>query len=159
MPKEPKGARNVVAKKKPAASANPRPVDALPAFLSLDFVYVPCSDPERDFDYYTKVLGGVPIFRIKAMNTEVAGIRLSQDGPLVLLAEHLEGAIPVLVYRVENFKKSKVALRRRGWKPDDEFEIPHGPCAIFAAAGGQRLAIYELTRPDANEHFAGRFDV
>jgi hypothetical protein len=29
---------------------------------------------------------------------------------------------------------------------------------VFHAPGGQRLAIYELTRPDANAHFMGRFD-
>ena len=26
------------------------------------------------------------------------------------------------------------------------------------AAGGQRLAVYELTRPGANHYFAGRLD-
>jgi hypothetical protein len=29
---------------------------------------------------------------------------------------------------------------------------------VFRAPGGQRLAVYELTRPDANAHFIGRFD-
>jgi hypothetical protein len=40
----------------------------------------------------------------------------------------------------------------------DEFEIPHGPCAAFRAEGGQRLAVYELTRPEATTHFDGRID-
>jgi hypothetical protein len=39
-----------------------------------------------------------------------------------------------------------------------ELEIPHGPCASFRAEGGQRLAVYELVRPEANAHFAGRID-
>jgi hypothetical protein len=51
-----------------------------PPFLSLDFLYVPSRDPDREIDYYTRVLGGVAVFRIKAMGTEVAGVRLSQDG-------------------------------------------------------------------------------
>jgi hypothetical protein len=129
-----------------------------PLFLSLDFLYVPTRDPERDLDYYTRVLGGTAVFRVKAMDTEVAGVRLSQDGPLVLLAEHLEGELPVLVYRVANLKKTRLQLKRRGWTPRDEFEIPRGPCAIFEAGGGQHMAIYELTRPGANDHFLGRFD-
>jgi len=129
-----------------------------PIFTSLDFLYVPCKDPEREVAYYTNTLGGTAMFRIKAMDTEVAGIRLSEEGPLVLLAEHLEGDLPVLVYRVANMKKALRELRRRGWEPEEEFEIPHGPCATFTAQGGQRLAIYELTRPEANQHFLGRFD-
>lgn len=46
----------------------------------------------------------------------------------------------------------------RGWTRGEVFEIPHGPCCTFTASGGQRLAVYELTRPGATEHFLGRFD-
>jgi hypothetical protein len=73
----------------------------------------------------------------------------------VLLAER---DLPVFVYRVASLKKTRAQLKRRGWKPGDEFEIPHGPCAIFEAEGGQRMAIYELTRTGATDHFLGRFD-
>ena len=68
-------------------------------FLSLDFLYVPTREPDRDIDYYTRVLGGAALFRAKAMGTEVTGIRLSRNGPLVLLAEHPKGELSVLVYR------------------------------------------------------------
>jgi hypothetical protein len=37
-------------------------------------------------------------------------------------------------------------------------EIPHGPIAEIACPGPQRLALYELTRPGADAHFAGRRD-
>jgi hypothetical protein len=37
-------------------------------------------------------------------------------------------------------------------------EIPQGPVRSFVAPGGQRLAIYELTRPGAEASFAGRRD-
>ncbi len=39
-----------------------------------------------------------------------------------------------------------------------ELEIPHGPCASFGLPDGQRLAIYELVRPGAADHFVGRID-
>jgi hypothetical protein len=39
-----------------------------------------------------------------------------------------------------------------------EIEIPNGPCATFRAPGGQRLAVYELTRPQADRLFVGRLD-
>lgn len=147
----------VAAKKRARPAKLAVPVNE-PPFLSLDFLYIPTRDPDRDIDYYTRVLGGTLVFRIKAMETEVAAVRISEEGPMVLLAEHLEGELPVFVYRVASLKKTRAQLKRRGWKFADAFEIPHGPCVTFEAEGGQRIAIYELTRPDANDHFFGRFD-
>ena len=49
-------------------------------------------------------------------------------------------------------------LADQGWHREDTFEIPHGPICSFTAPGGHRLAIYELTRPDAAQHFEGRKD-
>ena len=60
-------------------------------FLSLDFLYVPSRHPDREIAYYTETLGGTLLFRVKSMRTEVSAVKLSEEGPLVLLAEHLEG--------------------------------------------------------------------
>ena len=49
-------------------------------------------------------------------------------------------------------------LRGSGVGELRELEIPHGPCASFRAPGGQRLAVYELTRPNADRYLAGRRD-
>ena len=127
-------------------------------FLSLDFLYVPSRPPGPVVAYYTEVLGGTLMFRIKDMGTEVAAVKLSDVGPLVLLAEHLEGNLPILIYRVENLQRAMGEMERRKWKRGEVFEIPQGPCCTFTAEGGQRLAIYELTRPEVAAHFMGRFD-
>lgn len=127
-------------------------------FMSLDFLYVPCKRPGPIVAYYTEVLGGTLQFRVKAMGTEVAAVKLSEEGPIVLLAEHLEGNVPVFVYRVKDLSEAMRELERRRWKRGEVFEIPHGPCCTFTAEGGQRLAIYELARPEANTYFLGRFD-
>ena len=37
-------------------------------------------------------------------------------------------------------------------------EIPHGPICSFRTPGGQRIAVYELTRPAAAKTFEGRRD-
>ena len=126
-------------------------------FLSLDFLYVPSRPPGPVVAYYTDVLGGTLMFRIKEMGTEVAAVKLSDVGPLVLLAEHLEGSLPILIYRVENLQRAMGEMERRKWKRGEVFEIPQGPCCTFRAEGGQRLAIYELTRAGVIEHFMGRF--
>jgi hypothetical protein len=141
-----------------SAGPDDQPVAHEPLFLSLDFLYVPSLDPEGDLAYYTHTLGGVPVFRIKSEGSEVSAVRLSQSGPLVLLAGHLEGELPIFIYRVADLNAAKRALKERGWDAEEEFEIPHGRICTFTAAGGQRLAIYERTRPEADTHFAGRFD-
>ena len=127
-------------------------------FLSLDFLYVPSRPPGPVVAYYTDVLGGTLMFHIKEMGTEVAAVKLSDVGPLVLLAEHLGGNLPILIYRVENLQRAMGEMERRKWKRGEVFEIPQGPCCTFTAEGGQRLAIYELTRPEVAAHFMGRFD-
>jgi hypothetical protein len=70
----------------------------------------------------------------------------------------LAAETPVLIYRVADYQAAVAGLRAAGVRDLHELEIPHGPCASFRAAGGQRLAVYELARPGANQYFAGRVD-
>src|SRR5690242_16047309 len=105
------------------------------------------------------VLGGELAFAIEAMGTRVAMVRLAgEPSPPLLLAGHLEGERPVLVYRVKSLDAATGELRARGLDPGPAFGIPHGPCRAFGLAGGHRFALYELTRPEAAERFAGRRD-
>ena len=109
--------------------------------------------------FYVDVLGAELVWRIRDGETVVANVRVNATGPALLLANHLEGDVPILIFRVDNLKKLTAALRRRDWKPDGEpFEIPHGPCAELRDPSGQRFALYQLVRPEADAHFAGRFD-
>lgn len=126
-------------------------------FRSLDFVYVPTTDVDAAADHYTALGAGLE-WKIRAMGTTVAALRVSDVGPLVLLAGHLEGDVPILVYRVDDYRAAVKALQASGVLDLVELEIPHGPCAAFRAVGGQRLAVYELTRPGAADHFTGRID-
>ena len=97
------------------------------------------------------------VWKVRGMATVVACLRISAGGPAILLSGHLEGPQPILVYRVEDHDATVASLRWAGIAVR-ELEIPHGPCAAFTAPGGQRLAVYQLTRPGADAHFAGRFD-
>lgn len=138
-------------------SEHARPA-AGPPFEALDFLYMPSRDVERDLAFFTDVIGGVVVFAIEAFGARVAQVRLSEGSPRLLLADHLDGEAPVLVYRVTDFDATLAQLERRGLGLDGRFSIPHGPCAAVRAPGGQRLAIYELTRPQVDEHLAGRLD-
>jgi hypothetical protein len=96
--------------------------------------------------------------RHDGLDRDAAAEKLAEGGPAVLLAEHLDGPSPILVYRVADFRAAVDELRARGVRGGEELEIPHGPCFGFKGPGGQRLAVYELVRPEADAHFAGRID-
>jgi hypothetical protein len=127
-------------------------------FESLDFLYMPSRDAARDLAYFTQSLGGTLVFAIEAFETRVAMVDLTGSPPAVLLAEHLEGDQPVLVYRVENLEQSISELEARSVNVAARFGIPHGPGAELALAGPQRIALYELTRPKVPERLRGRRD-
>jgi len=127
-------------------------------FEQLDYVYTPSRDVAADMRWFTEVLGGRLVFAIEGMGARVAMIELTDGPPRILLADHLEGDVPILVYRVANLAEAQRELEARGWERGHTLEIPQGPVCSFRARGGQRLAIYELTRPGVAESFAGRRD-
>src|SRR3954464_12057950 len=105
----------------------------------LDFIYVPTTDAARDLGFYRDVLGAEIVFAIEAFGTRVARVDLGGGGPALLLAEHLEGEAPVLVYRVDDLE----AAIEQGLTVEQRFEMPYGPGAELRSPGGQRLALYE----------------
>jgi hypothetical protein len=129
-----------------------------PPFGKLDFVYMPSRDVAADRDQLVEQVGAQPVFAIEAFGARVAMVELGDGPPPLLLADHLEGERPVFVYRVPNLDEAMAALSEQGLDPGPRFGIPHGPCCSFTTAGGHRIALYERTRPQADERFAGRRD-
>ena len=127
-------------------------------FDRLDYVYLPSRDVAADIAYYTDTLRGRLIFAIEAMGTRVAMVELIVGPPRIVLAGHLDGDRPILVYRVADLAVAARDLADRGADLGHALEIPQGPVRSFVAPGGQRLAIYELTRPGVVEGFTGRRD-
>jgi catechol 2,3-dioxygenase-like lactoylglutathione lyase family enzyme len=127
-------------------------------FDELNFIYMPSHDVAADLRWFTDVLGARLIFAVEGMGTRVAMLELTDQPPRILLAEHLEGDRPVLVYRVPDLAAAMAELETRGWQRGFMLEIPHGPICSFTSPGGHRLAIYQLTRPEVGDHFAGQRD-
>jgi catechol 2,3-dioxygenase-like lactoylglutathione lyase family enzyme len=125
---------------------------------SLDVLYLPSRDAEADIAFYRDVLGGRVVFAIEAMGTRVAEVALGAEGPRLVLADHLDGEAAVLLHRVSSLDETLAELGARGLEPERRVELPLGPCATFRTPGGQRLGLYELTRPEVDEHLAGRAD-
>ena len=129
-----------------------------PPFEALDFVYMPSGDVADDVRHFTETLGGELVFAIEAFGTRVAMVRMAESPPALLLAGHLDGERPILVFRVADLERAVAAVEGRGFEAGERFGIPHGPGCLLDAPGGQRLAIYELTRPATAERLAGRRD-
>ena len=64
----------------------------------------------------------------------------------------------MLVHRVADVALAIAELEDRGVEIGTRFEIPHGPGVEVVSPGPQRLALYELTRPEATERLANRRD-
>jgi hypothetical protein len=134
-----------------------RPAEVTPVFGSLDYVYVPAADVDAEAQRYAETLGAELAWKVRAMGTTVACLRVAEAGPAILLSGHLQGPGAILVYRVDDYAATVGRLREQGVAVH-ELEIPHGPCATFTMEAGQRYAVYELTRPDAVHLFDGRID-
>jgi catechol 2,3-dioxygenase-like lactoylglutathione lyase family enzyme len=127
-------------------------------FLSLDFIYLPAPDFDATLAFYTGTLGGRLVWKVRGMETIVARIELSAPGPALLLAEHLSGGSPILIYRVADLDTATEALHKHGLESGHSLELPVGPCFCFEAPGAQRVAIYERVRPFVEEAWTGRID-
>lgn len=127
-------------------------------FKSLDFIYLPSRDVAAELKQVVDGLGGSLVFAIERFGTRVAMVDLAPGSPPVLLAEHLEGDAPVLVYRVDDLERTLTEVGSRGTSIPARFGIPYGPGAELDMAGPQRIAVYQLTRPEAAARLAGRRD-
>ena len=128
------------------------------AIEALDVLYVPSRDIEADLAFYRDVLGARVVFAVEAMDTRVAEVAIGSGGPRLVLADHLGGDAPVLLHRVADLDETLAQLGTRGLRLERRLELPLGPCATFRSPGGQRLGLYQLTRPGVDERFAGRAD-
>jgi len=139
--------------------ANEEPRAGLaPPFEGLDYLYMPSADVAADTRHFVDVLGARPVFAIDAMGTRVAMVALTDGPPRILLTDHLVGERPILIFRVTDLARSLEGLEQRGWERGPVLEIPPGPCCSFRTPGGQRIAVYERSRPEVEDHFAGRHD-
>ena len=127
-------------------------------FEQLDYIYSPCADVPGETRYLEETLGARVVFAIDGMGARVAMLERGSAPPHLLLADHLDGERPVLVFRVDDLAAAAETLQGRGWRAGTRLEIPQGPVCSFQTPSGERLAIYQLTRPGVIESFAGRRD-
>ena len=125
-------------------------------FGPLDFVYLPSRDVAADRAFWSQA-GGEVVFAVERFDTRVAMMSLG-EGPGFLLAQHLEGDAPVLVYRVDDLASSVADLAGRGIAVSGRFEFPYGDAVEVLSPGPQRVAIYQRSRPERGDSLRDRRD-
>src|SRR5436305_7240397 len=100
-------------------------------FESLDFIYTPSADVATELERFETGLGASVEFAIERFGTRVAMVRLAAGPPHLVLAEHLEGERPILVYRVEKLADAVAALQAAGLDAGPELGFPYGPIHAF----------------------------
>jgi hypothetical protein len=124
----------------------------------LAFVYLPSDDVAGELPHYVDQLGAEVVWAIERFGTRVAQLQMPGDGPLLLLAQHLHGDRPVLIYRVPDLAAAEAELARRGATTGERFGFPDGDAVEVELPGPQRVAVYERTRPDRAASIVGRRD-
>jgi hypothetical protein len=119
---------------------------------------MPTRDAAADVRYYVDGLGARLVFAIERFGIRVAMVSTAEAPPDLLFAEHLEGDRPILVFRVADLDQAMEELAQRGVETLVRFGIPYGPGAELAMPGPQRIALYQLTRPEIGDRLAGRRD-
>jgi hypothetical protein len=127
-------------------------------FEELDFVYLPCVDAAAEAERYVTGLGAEVVYAIEAFETRVVMLSLTEGGPNLLLAEHLHGEQPVLIFRVASLEVAVADLEARGVGLSEPFGFPDGDAVEVEMPGPQRIAVYERTRPERGAGLAGRRD-
>jgi hypothetical protein len=126
-------------------------------FEHLDYIYTPSADVAAEAARLVDVLGARLVFAIEGMGARVAMLELAGGPPHLLLASHLAGDAPILVYRVADLRATRKALKDGGLRKGDSLELPMGPAFSFEL-DGHRFAIYERSRPGVVASFEGRRD-
>jgi hypothetical protein len=129
------------------------------AIEALDVLYVPSRDVEADVTFYRDVLGGRVIFAIEAMGTRVAEVAIGPRGPRVVILSTCRARRRYVCTGSPTLTRRSRSSVPGGCSSEGRVELPLGPCATFRSPGAQRLGLYQLTRPEVDEHFAGRADL
>ena len=136
-------------------AARPFP-PVVPPFGRLKYLYVGTADYAKDAAYYLDVLGAERVWEFHEFDAWVGAFRLG-EGPLVLLADHRPPKTVIQIYVVERLEACAKTLRARGWKEKGErFEVPDGPCYLFADPTGNEYALLEPSRGEPLEHASER---
>ena len=120
----------------------PRPAPLGP----LRYLYIGTAALDDDLELWTSRLVCARAWRFQRFGADVAGLITPGEGPMVLLADHVEAGAVLPIYEVDELKRARAALRGVA---HERLETPDGPCLVLETPGGARIGLLEQVRPNA----------
>ncbi len=120
-------------------------------FQNLDYLYVGCSDFERDVRFYRDILKAELLWAFNKFGSKVAAFKMAY-GPIVMLADHIKAPSVEPIFSVSNLDASIKTLKSRGVENiQGPIETPTGRACSFKDSAGNRYSIVQNDKPDALE--------
>jgi predicted enzyme related to lactoylglutathione lyase len=116
------------------------------------YLYVGVDDIERAIAFYEQALGAELVWHFRRFGTQVAGVRVSPTGPMVLLAEHRPAPSCLPIWTVQDLDATVARLAAAGFADRGETAgTPDGPVHVLQDPDGNELGLLQQVVPNALE--------
>jgi catechol 2,3-dioxygenase-like lactoylglutathione lyase family enzyme len=116
------------------------------------YLYVGVDDVRAAIDFYERALGAEFLWHFRRFGTEVAAVRVSADGPQVLLAEHRPTPSCLPIWTVPDLDALVAHLAAAGFADRGVTDgTPDGPVHVLRDPDGNELGFLQQDRPHALE--------
>jgi predicted enzyme related to lactoylglutathione lyase len=122
--------------------------------VRLRYLYVGCSDTERELASWLALDGASLRWRFRHFGAEVAAVAFGDEGdhPAVLLADHRPTGSVLPIYAVDDPDAASERLCAHGWAVvGGPMGTPEGPATVLRDRSGTELALLAVERPTAME--------
>jgi catechol 2,3-dioxygenase-like lactoylglutathione lyase family enzyme len=114
------------------------------------YLYLGVDDIARARDFYERALGARFLWHFRRFGTEVAAVRVSDHGPVVLLAEHRPVPSCLPVWTVADVDAAVERLAAAGFGDRGETAgTPDGPVLVLRDLDGNELGLLQQDVPNA----------
>lgn len=114
------------------------------------YLYVGVDDVDRAIAFYEQALGAEFVWHFRRFGTEVAAVRVSATGPLVLLAAHRPTPSCLPIWTVHDLDTAVARLAAAGFADRGETAgTPDGPVHVLRDLDGNELGLLQQDAPNA----------
>ena len=114
------------------------------------YLYVGVDDVDRAIAFYEQALGAEFVWHFRRFGTEVAAVRVSATGPLVLLAAHRPTPSCLPIWTVDDLDAAVARLAAAGFADRGETAgTPDGPVHVLRDPDGNELGLLQQDVPNA----------
>jgi predicted enzyme related to lactoylglutathione lyase len=114
------------------------------------YLYVGVDDIDRAIAFYEQALGAEFVWHFRRFGTDVAAVRVSATGPLVLLAAHRPAPSCLPIWTVADLDATVAHLAAAGFADRGETAgTPDGPVHVLRDLDGNELGLLQQDVPNA----------